>query len=129
MLPPKGLAFTENKKFAALAERKDAKDVIGIYYAGNEWKMINQIEVDTFDLQEIKWINGDSAIMVYDTALECKILIYSAATTDLLVRYEPDAIGLGIKKLCVSTNDNIISAGLFDGTVVLYNNLTAQEIC
>jgi hypothetical protein len=41
MLPPKGLVFTENKKFAALAERKDAKDIIGIYYAGNEWKMIN----------------------------------------------------------------------------------------
>ena len=42
MLPPKGLGFTENKKFAALAERKDAKDIIGIYYAGNEWKMMNQ---------------------------------------------------------------------------------------
>ena len=63
--------------------------------------------------------------MVYDTALECKILIYSAATTDLLVRHEPDCVGLGIKKLCVSPNDNIISAGLHDATVVLYNNLTA----
>lgn len=56
MLPPKGLGFTENKKFAALAERKDAKDIIGIYYAGNEWKMMNTIEPDTFDLQDIKWI-------------------------------------------------------------------------
>ena len=43
MLPPKGLCFTENKKFAALAERKDAKDMIGIYYAGNEWKMMQTI--------------------------------------------------------------------------------------
>ena len=50
MLPPKGLTFTENNKFAALAERKDAKDVVGIYYAGNDWKMVTSIDVDTFDL-------------------------------------------------------------------------------
>jgi hypothetical protein len=50
MLPPKGLNFTENNKFAALAERKDAKDVVGIYYAGNDWKMVTSIDVDTFDL-------------------------------------------------------------------------------
>ena len=42
-LPPKGITFTENKKFAAILERKDAKDLIGIYYAGNEWKLVNQI--------------------------------------------------------------------------------------
>ena len=43
MLPPKGISFTENKKFAALLERKDAKDVLGIYYAGNDWKLINRL--------------------------------------------------------------------------------------
>jgi len=125
MLPPKGMVFTENKKFAALAERKDGKDNIGIYYAGNEWKMINQIECDTFDLQDIKWINGDSAILVYDTALESKILVYSAATNDVLVRYEPDSLGLGIKSLQVSPNESIVAAGLHDANIVLYNNLTA----
>jgi len=125
MLPPKGIVFTENKKFAALAERKDGKDNIGIYYAGNEWKMINQIECDTFDLQDIKWINGDSAILVYDTALESKILVYSAATNDVLVRYEPDSLGLGIKSLQVSPNESIVAAGLHDANIVLYNNLTA----
>lgn len=41
MLPPSGIDFTENKKFAALCERKDCKDVIGIYYAGNDWKIVN----------------------------------------------------------------------------------------
>jgi len=41
MLPPKGIAFSQNSKFAALAERKDARDVVGIYYAGNDWKLVN----------------------------------------------------------------------------------------
>ena len=40
-LPPKGIAFTDNKKFAAILEKKDAKDMVGVYYAGNEWKMVN----------------------------------------------------------------------------------------
>ena len=102
MLPPKGIAFTENKKFAALAERKEAKDIVGIYYAGNDWKMVTQIEVDTFDLQDVKWISGDSAIIVWDTALECKILIYSVATGELLTKYTPDVVGLGIKSLTIS---------------------------
>ena len=48
-LGPKGISFTENKKFAAILERKDAKDIIGVYYAGNEWKMVNQVVCDTLD--------------------------------------------------------------------------------
>lgn len=104
MLPPKGLAFTENKKFAALAERKDAKDIVGIYYAGNDWRMMNTIECDTFDLQDIKWVQGDSAILVLDAMLESKMLIYSVATAELLVRYEPDSVGLGIKIMSMSPN-------------------------
>mgnify|MGYP006109668387 CR=1 FL=1 len=114
MLPPKGIGFTENKKFAALAERKDAKDIIGIYYAGNEWKMMNTIEPETFDLQDIKWVQGDSAILVLDVMLESKMLIYSAATSDLLIRYEPDSVGLGIKTMTLSPNQNILAAGLHD---------------
>jgi len=128
MLPPKGIDFTENKKFVALAERKDAKDIVGIYYAGNDWKMVNQIECDTVDLQDIKWANSDSAILTWDTALESKILVYSVATGNVLAKYEPDVIGLGIKTLTISPNKNLFAAGMFDGTVTLYNNLTAQEI-
>jgi hypothetical protein len=33
--PPLGIVFSDNKKFAALAERKEGKDLIGIYYSGN----------------------------------------------------------------------------------------------
>ena len=124
MLPPKGLAFTGNKKFAAIAERKDAKDVIGIYYAGNDWKMVSQIEVDTYDLQDVKWVGGDSSILAWDSPLECKIVIYSAYTGDRLTEYKPDVVGLGIKSLTVSPDGNTLAAGLFDGNIFLYNNLT-----
>jgi len=46
--------------------------------------------------------------------LESKMLIYSAATSDLLIRYEPDSVGLGIKTMTLSPNQNILAAGLHD---------------
>ena len=36
----KGLSFTSNKKFMALAERKDVKDYIGIYFT-KDWSLTN----------------------------------------------------------------------------------------
>ena len=125
MLPPKGIDFSENKKFVALAERKDSKDIVGIYYAGNEWKMVNQILVDTNDLQDLKWSNGDTSILVWDCPFENQILIYSVATAELLTKYQPESIGLGIKTVSVSPDKNLMAAGMFDGSIFLYNNLVA----
>ena len=88
-LPPKGISFTENKKFAALLERREARDIIGIYYAGAEWKMVNRIMTDTMDAQDVKWVSSDSALLVHDSALECKIFVYSAATGDVISKFEP----------------------------------------
>ena len=50
LLPPKGIIFTNNMKFVALAEKKEGRDRIGLYYAGSQWKMINSFDVDTLDL-------------------------------------------------------------------------------
>jgi hypothetical protein len=111
MLPPRGFEFSTNKKFVALAERKEARDVIGIYYAGNDWKMINLIDIDTFDMQDLKWVNGDSAILVWDVALESKIIIYSIATGDIISKYEPNTAGIGIKSLSISPSNNLSAAG------------------
>lgn len=112
-------------KFAALVERKEARDTIGIYYAGNDWKLVNKIEVDTFDLQDLKWINGDSAILIWDSPLESKILVYSVATCDVLTKYEPDVIGLGIKTVSFSPSMSLTAVGCFDSSIFLYNNITA----
>ena len=50
MLPPKGLCFSDNKKFCAIAEKREGKEKVGIYYATNEWQMLASIPVDTIDL-------------------------------------------------------------------------------
>ena len=65
----KGLSFTSNGKFMALAERNDCKDYIGIYYCG-DWKLMNHFEVETTDLADLKWAKDDTAIIVWDTPIE-----------------------------------------------------------
>ena len=65
---------------------------------------------------------------MYDSALDSRILIYSAATADLLTEFKPDVVGLGIKSLNLSKGAQLIAAGMYDGQIVLYNNLTALEI-
>jgi hypothetical protein len=87
LIPPKGISFTNNKKFMALAERRDLKDWVSIYYAGNDWKLVNTFEVETFDLHDLMWTREDTAILVWDTPLESKILIYSAMTGEVLARH------------------------------------------
>lgn len=67
-------------------------------------------------------------MLVWDTALDSKILIYSAATGNLINKFEPDCVGLGLKTLSISPNQNFLAGGMYDGAIVLYNNLTAMEI-
>jgi WD40 repeat protein len=44
---------------------------------------------DTMDAQDVKWVSSDSALLVHDSALECRIFVYSAATGDVLSKFEP----------------------------------------
>lgn len=81
----------------ALAERKNAKDCISIYYTNFEWKLVNHLEVETFDLADIQWAREDTTILVLDTPLESKVLLYSAMTGDLLSRFALQGPGLGVK--------------------------------
>ena len=71
---------------------------------------------------------ADTAIITWDTPSASKVLIYSIATTDLLCKYEPNFINFGIKTLQVSKYNEIMATGMFDGSIILYNNLLFQEI-
>ena len=115
-------------KFVALAEKKEGRDRIGLYYAGSQWKMINSFDVDTLDLVDIKFVMQDTAVLTWDVATESRILMYSIATGDLITRYEPNFINYGIKALTFAPKQDLMAAGMYDGSIVLYNNLTATEI-
>ena len=48
----KGIEFSYNEKFLAVAERKDSKDYIGIYFIGN-FKLMNHFVLNTNDMQDM----------------------------------------------------------------------------
>ena len=99
----------------ALAEKRDHKDWVSIYYTGGGWDMVNTFEVETFDLNDIKWCRADSALAVWDTPLENAILIYSAMTGEIVQRHQPSPYpGLGLKGVHFSPNHNYVMCALFD---------------
>lgn len=129
LIPPKGVSFTKNKKFMALAERRENKDWVSIYYANNEWKLVNTFEVDTFDMVDLMWIKEDTSILVYDTPLEAKILVYSAMTGEALAKHNLNSIpGLGIKSVSISPNGIFMAAAFFDTKLRIFNAISQKEI-
>lgn len=122
----KGLDFTSNGYFMALAERKESKDYIGIYYVG-DWSLVSHFAVDSYDLQDILWSKDNTAIIIWDSSLECKFFIYSP-TGNLISCHNPYELNLGIKSLNMSPNGHYLSAGFYDQNVRLYNHISWKLI-
>jgi hypothetical protein len=118
----------------ALVEKREAKDWISIYFTGNEWKLVNTFEVDTFDAADVIWCKEDTSILVYDSPLEAKVLIYSAMTGECLVKHNfsitnmGGALGLGIKQVSLSLNGFYCVASFFDTKIKLFHGISFKEI-
>jgi WD40 repeat protein len=118
----KGLSFSSKGNFMALAERRDAKDIIGVYYI-KKWICIKRFEVASEDLQDVKWSYDNSSLLIPDTPSLCKLLIYSPVG-DLIANIEIYQFKLGIKNLKISPNGHYICLGLYDQSLRIFNNIS-----
>ena len=118
----KGLSFTSKGNFMALAERNNAKDIIGIYYV-NKWTCIKKFLPQTDDLQDVKWSYDNSALLIPDTPTLCILYIYSPLG-DLISKIELYQYKMGIKSLDISPNGHYICLGLYDETLRIFNNIS-----
>lgn len=50
----KGCEFSPDRKLMALAERRECKDYLAIYRT-EDWKLVNHLPLDLFDLADIRW--------------------------------------------------------------------------
>ena len=123
----KGLSFTSNGNFMALAEVKDAKDIIGIYVLQNNWNLLNKFECNSEDLQDLNWSFDNSYILIVDSIDLCKVLIY-LPTGDLINIIEPYQFKLGVKKLKLSPNGRYICLGCYDKSLKVYNSISFTNI-
>ena len=120
----KGITFSSQGKgnFMALAERKDIKDIIGIYYI-TKWTCIRRFKTETEDLQDIKWSYNNSSLIIIDTPALCKFLIYNLLG-ELINKIDIYQNKLGIKKFEISPNGHFFCFGLYDQTLRIYNSIS-----
>ncbi|CAI9091979.1 OLC1v1027103C2 [Oldenlandia corymbosa var. corymbosa] len=118
----KGVSFTKDGKFAAVCTRRDCKDYVNLLSC-HTWEIISVFAVDTLDLADIQWSPDDSAIVIWDSPLEYKILIYSPDGR-CLSKYQAYESGLGVKSVSWSPCSQFLAVGSYDQMLRVLNHLT-----
>nr|ADN34297.1 WD-repeat protein [Cucumis melo subsp. melo] len=118
----KGVSFTKDGKFAAVCTRKDCKDYINLISC-HTWEIMGVFAVDTLDLADLEWSPDDSSIVVWDSPLEYKVLIYSPDGR-CLFKYQAYESGLGVKSVSWSPCGQFLAVGSYDQMLRVLNHLT-----
>ncbi len=80
----RGVSFTRDGKFVAIATRRDCKDYMNLLSCQG-WEAMGTFAVDTSDLADLEWSPTDSTIAVWDSPLEYKVLFRSLPFTNTSV--------------------------------------------
>lgn len=122
----KGVSFTKDGKFVAIATRKDCKDYVNLI-ACHSWEIMGTFAVDTIELLDLEWSPNDSTIAVWDCPLEYKVLIYSPDGR-CVFKYQAYESGLGVKTVAWSPSGQFLGVGSFDQAVRVLNQLTWKSV-
>lgn len=118
----KGVSFTQDGRFAAVCTRRDCKDYINLLSC-DSWQIMGTFALDTIDLAGVEWSPDDSALVVWDSLLEYKVLIYSPDGR-CLYKYQAYESGLGVKTVSWSPCGQFLAVGSYDQMLRALNHLT-----
>jgi len=110
----------------ALLERHDCKDVLNIYYCG-DWKLVNSIPFESFDVIEIKWDFNDSHIVAWENPINYRFFAICPYKR-VILRYQPYEYALGIKSVEYSNQSLFVAIGSFDEKIRIMNAITWKLI-
>ncbi|TXG70541.1 hypothetical protein EZV62_005476 [Acer yangbiense] len=118
----KGVSFTKDGKYAAICTRRDCKDYINLLSC-HTWEIMGVFAVDTLDMADIEWSPDDSTIVIWDSLMEYKVLIYSPDGR-CLSKYQAYESGLGVKSVSWSPCGQFLAVGSYDQMLRVLNHLT-----
>lgn len=118
----KGLAFSPDGNFMALAERRDCKDFVSVF-STETWTVAAHFPVETSDLAELTWSPDGGQLAVWESSLEYAVLIYSPDGRKV-ARYEAYKNALGIKSAAWSPSGQLFAMGSYDQMARVLNHIT-----
>lgn len=122
----KGLDFTQDGQFMALAERRDCKDFVSIFTC-NSWQLSKHFETDTDDLAGLEWSPDGRVLCVWEYCVKYKILLYSVDGR-CLASYTPYAYALGVKSVAWSPSSQFLVIGSYDQKARVLNHITWKQV-
>uniref|UniRef100_A0A3Q3AQ84 WD repeat containing, antisense to TP73 n=1 Tax=Kryptolebias marmoratus TaxID=37003 RepID=A0A3Q3AQ84_KRYMA len=122
----KGIDFSRDGCYLALAERRDCKDYISVFVC-DDWHLLRHFETETQDLAGLEWSPNGCVLAVWDSCLEYKVLLYSLDGR-LLSTYSAYEWSLGVKTVSWSPSSQFLAIGSYDEKVRILNHITWRKI-
>lgn len=122
----KGIDFSRDGCYMALAERRDCKDYVSVFVC-DDWHLLRHFETETQDLAGLEWSPNGCVLAVWDSCLEYKVLLYSLDGR-LLSTYSAYEWSLGVKSVTWSPSSQFLAIGSYDETVRILNHITWKKI-
>ena len=122
--------FSPDGRFMALAETRDCKDHVSIFDC-HKWSLIHTFEVDTKDLEGVKWSPNGSMLCVWDSCEFYNILVYGVdgrCLTSYCPYKDRWEFGLGIKSVYWSPSGQFLAIGSYDEKLRILNSLTWSTV-
>uniref|UniRef100_A0A3Q3X0W0 Uncharacterized protein n=1 Tax=Mola mola TaxID=94237 RepID=A0A3Q3X0W0_MOLML len=122
----KGIDFSRDGSYMALAERRDCKDYVSVFVC-DDWHLLRHFETETQDLAGLEWSPNGCVLAVWDSCLEYKVLLYSLDGR-LLSTYSAYEWSLGVKFVTWSPSSQFLAIGSYDEKVRILNHITWKKI-
>jgi len=123
------VTFSADGEYLAVAERRNCKDCVNILSTA-DWGLVRHWEVPTEDLAGIVWSPDRDSLVVWDSPLHYRLLVFSIDGRCEL-DYSAYEHQLGIRNVKWSPSGQLVSVGSYDNKIRVFSSLSwtlVQEV-